>query len=134
MNRKELFKNLNELCKDLDDKYNINCGGCCYVAAVLAEQFENYNISFTVIHYDKCGCHYAIRVCDRIINRCDYSFKEIVYDDFIPSNELYDTYYNEKWNRMYNKRDNKIVKSKIKSLFKKYENRRKRFRNGRRIS
>lgn len=131
MNKKQLFKNLNKLCYDLDDKYNINCGGCCYVDAVLAEQFENCNIPFTVIHYDKYSCHYAIRVCDRIINRCDYSFKEIVYDNFMSSDDLYDTYDGGAWNEKYDTRNNKIVKSKIKSLFKKYENRGKRFCNGR---
>ena len=124
MTRKSLFKNLNQLCKDLDYKYNINSGGCCFVAAVIAEQLENCNIPFKLIHYELYSCHYAIRVNDRIINRCDCKYKEIIFDDYLSSNEIYDTYYNEDWNHTYNRQWNLIVKTKIKSLFKKYENRR----------
>ena len=134
MNRKELFKNLNKLCRDLDTNYDINCGGCCFVAAVIAEQLENYNIPFKVIHYNMWHCHYAIRVNDRIINRCGYSFKEIVFDDTMCSCELFSTYYDEEWNNTYNIDNNDSVKLEIESLFKKYENRRKRFHNGRCIS
>ena len=134
MNRKELFKNLNKLCRDLDTNYDINCGGCCFVAAVIAEQLENYNIPFKVIHYDMWHCHYAIRVNDRIINRCGYSFKEIVFDDTMCSCELFSTYYDKEWNNTYNIDNNDSVKLEIESLFKKYENRRKRFHNGRCIS
>lgn len=124
MTRKSLFKNLNQLCKDLDYKYNINSGGCCFVAAVIAEQLENCNIPFKLIHYELYSCHYAIRVNDRIINRCDCKYNEIIFDDYLSSDDIYDTYYNEDWNSTYNKQWNLIVKTKIKSLFKKYENRR----------
>ena len=124
MTRKSLFKNLNQLCKDLDYKYDINSGGCCFVAAVIAEQLENCNIPFKLIHYELYSCHYAIRVNDRIINRCDCKYKEIIFDDYLSSDDIYDTYYNEDWNSTYNKQWNLIVKTKIKSLFKKYENRR----------
>lgn len=124
MTRKSLFKNLNQLCKDLDYKYDINSGGCCFVAAVIAEQLENCNIPFKLIHYELYSCHYAIRVNDRIINRCDCKYNEIIFDDYLSSDDIYDTYYNEDWNSTYNKQWNLIVKTKIKSLFKKYENRR----------
>ena len=134
MTRKSLFKNLNQLCKDLDYKYDINSGGCCFVAAVIAEQLENYNIPFKLIHYELYSCHYAIRVNDRIINRCDCKYKEIIFDDYLSSDEIYNTYYDEDWNHTYNRRWNLIVKTKIKSLFKKYENRGKRLCNGRCIS
>ena len=52
MNKKELFKQVNKLCYNLDNKYNINCGGCCYVAACIAEQLELKGIPFKVIHYE----------------------------------------------------------------------------------
>ena len=131
MNRRELFKQLNSLCKELDYRYNINSGGCCFIAAVISEQLEIYNIPHTIIYYNFYGCHYAIRVKDRIINRCDYKIKEIVSDKFISSVDLYFTYNNEYWNKTYNKKHNPIIKRKVKSLFKKYENRGKRFCNGR---
>ncbi len=117
MNKKKLFTSLNELCRKLDDTYCINSGGCCFVAAVIVEQLELYNIPYSVIHYDISGCHYAIRVSDRIINRCDYRCKEIQEEYCPTSKELYYTYYTESWNSVYKKKNNSVVKRKIKALF-----------------
>lgn len=123
MNRKELFKNLNRICEDLDNKYYLNSGGCCYVTAVITEQLEKYNIPYTVIHYDKYSCHYAIRVSDRIINRAGYSSSEIVYDMFQSSKYMYNLYYANDWNTTYvSKEYNPIVKTTIENLFRKYGN------------
>lgn len=120
MSRKRLFTLLNTLCSELDIKYNINNGGCCFVAAVIAEQLELCNIPYTAYEYDH-PCHYVIRVSDRYINRGDFTgFKTII--DNCTSKILYDIYHWNDWNEMYSKRWNLIVKSKIKSLFNKYEN------------
>ena len=124
MSKKELFKQLNRLCEELNYKYNINCGGCCYVAAVLAEQLELHNIPFTVIHYDLCGCHYAIKVSDRYLNRDDYKKKEIYEYLKWSSEKLYKVYYESDWNECYNKKHNPTVKKSIGKIFLKYENRR----------
>ncbi len=106
----------------MNDDYNINCGGCCYVAAVLAEQLENYKIPFKVaIAY--CPTHYWIKVSDRHINRDDFQ-KEYLKD--WTSERLYYIYYNENWNDCYNRKWNLIVKTRIVSLFKKCENSRSR--------
>ena len=124
MSRKELFKQLNRLCEELNYKYDINCGGCCYVAAVLAEQFELHNIPFTIVHYDLCGCHYAIKVSDRYINRDEYKKKEIYeYLDW-SSSDLFKVYNEGNWNKCYSKRHNSTVKKSIVKVFNKYENRR----------
>ena len=124
MSRKELFKQLNRLCEELNYKYNINCGGCCYVAAVLAEQFELHNIPFTVIHYNECGCHYAIKVSDRYINRDDYRKREISeYLDW-SSSDLFEVYNEGDWNKCYSTRHNSTVRKSIVKVFNKYENRR----------
>ena len=126
MNKNELFTSLNELCRELDDKYSINSGGCCLIAAYLAEFLEKANIPFTVINYNKYGCHFAIRVEDRIINRCDYSYTEIIYDKFMSSKEHYDLYKEELdlgyWNNAYERKYNSTIKRKIKALFNKYGN------------
>ena len=52
-------KNLNELChklnslfRFLDEVYDINSGGCCYVASVLAELLEEDDVDYSVIVYD----------------------------------------------------------------------------------
>jgi hypothetical protein len=117
MNRKKLFTKLNQLCLELDNKYNINCGGCCYVAACIAEQLERFNIPFEIVHYDICGCHYAIKVSDRYINRSDYKKKEIYEILDYNSKEMFSIYYTENWNNTYEKKYNIIVHRKIKNLF-----------------
>ena len=121
MNRKRLFKELNELCLDMDRYYNINNGGCCFVAACLAEQFEKYNIPYTAcVTYSPT--HYCIKVNDRFINRCDYVFKESDFEEEFDSNILYTIYKNEDWNKCYNRKWNLIVKTRITSVFKRNGN------------
>jgi len=123
MNRKELFKQLNTLCNELDYRYCINNGGCCYVAACLAEQLEAHNIPYTAVQYG-CRNHFAIKVSDRYINRSDYKKKEITEELEESSWYLFDEYYANigYWNNTYNKKYNSTVKRKIKSTFKKCEN------------
>lgn len=117
MNRKRLFKELNKLCLELDSKYNINCGGCCYVAACIAEQLENFSIPFEIIHYDLYHCHYAIKVSDRYINRDGYTKEEIYEIVDYDSTELFQIYYNSRWNPQYNPEYNNTIYNKIKELF-----------------
>ena len=129
MTKNNLFTSLNKLCNNLDNVYNINSGGCCYVAACLAEQLELHNIPFKVIYYNLWSCHYAIKVSDRDLNRCDYRKKEITEIYNISSKELFDIYNKNNWNKSYNIDNNKIVKLYIVTMFKNYENSRTRFRS-----
>ena len=122
MSRKELFKRINQLCIKLDDSYDINCGGCCYVAACLAEQLTLYSIPYEVIHYDLWGCHYAIKVSDRYLNRADYKKREIIGIYEWTPERLFEEYYEESWNHRYNRRYNSTVKRAIIKVFKEYEN------------
>ena len=117
MNRKKLFTKLNKLCLELDNEYNINNGGCCYVAACIAEQFERFNIPFKIVHYDLMGCHYAIKVSDRYINRSDYKKKEILEILECDSEHMFYIYNNNNWNKTYKTKHNKIVYRKIEKLF-----------------
>lgn len=122
MNRNQLFTRLNELCKQMNYSYNINSGGCCFVAACIAENLEKYKIPFKIIHYNLYSCHYAIKVSDRYLNRDNY-FKREILDIFDRDSKwLYKLYYNNDWNNYYNKRWNLIVSTRIKALFYKYEN------------
>lgn len=45
-------KKLNKLCKVLDRDYNINNGGCCFVALVIAKHLERLNIPYKLIVFD----------------------------------------------------------------------------------
>lgn len=123
MSKKELFKRLNELCNEMDNSYYINSGGCCFVAACIAQNFENVNIPYEVIIYNEYRLHYAIRISDRYINRSDYKHNEISEVSDYNSEDLYDIYYNkEEWNHCYNKKWNLIVSTRIRALFNKYLN------------
>ena len=121
MTRKRLFKLLNDLCKDMSNKYYINSGGCCYVAMIIAECLERNNIPYTVYRYIY-PCHFVIKVSDRYINRSDFNNAKIeLYN--CDSDELAKVYYTENWNDWYDKqRYNHLVKLRIKALFRKYEN------------
>lgn len=125
MTRKELFKSLNNLCEEMNFSYNINCGGCCFVAAVIAKQLEIYNIPFKV-SATYSPTHYWIKVSDRYINRDGFHAEEILNWN---SHSLYDFYYANDWNYYYNRKWNLIVETRIKSLFNKYGNKRTRLCN-----
>ena len=119
MNRKELFKQLNILCEELNDKYNINRGGCCYVAYCLAEQLEIHNISFIAVKYGY-GSHFSIKVSDRYLNRDDYMKREIT-EYYSSSKELLDYYRHHRWNKTYRPKYNGCIKRIIKTIFGKYD-------------
>lgn len=117
MNKKKIFTKLNQLCFNLNCEYNINCGGCCYVAACIAEQLERFSIPFNVIHYDLHHCHFAIKVSDRYINRDGYTKKEITDILCWDSKKLFQHYYDNDWNDYYHTKYNNIIRNKIKELF-----------------
>ena len=123
MTRRELFKRLNHLCEEMSYKYDINSGGCCYVAMIIAGCLERCNIPYTVYRY-RYPCHFVIKVSDRYINRSNFDGYKIELCD-CNSDGLSEIYYNKDWNDYYNKqRYNHLVKLRIKALFRKYENRR----------
>lgn len=122
MTRNELFTKINQRCSELDDECNINWGGCCYVAAILAELLETANIPFKVIHYNKCGCHYAIKVSDRYLNRGHYKYWEIGEILEVSSDYLYDVYDDGDWNDHYDSEEyNDYVYDELKQIFEEYE-------------
>lgn len=122
MTRNELFTSLNKLCNEMDFQYNTSCGGCCFVTACLAKNLERNNIPFSIIILHS-PCHYFVKVSDRYINRCDFIIKEDYKDVFYYNSEyLFDKYYNEDWNPSYNRKWNLIVSTRIRALFRKYEN------------
>lgn len=62
---------LNDLLKELDNKYNINDGYCGYVAYIIAKHLESHNIDYNIIQYfDNSDFlyHICIEVHDIILN------------------------------------------------------------------
>ena len=122
MTRNQLFTSLNELCNEMDFQYNTGCGGCCFVTACLAKNLERNNIPFKVIILH-CPTHYFIQVSDRYINRCDFTINKKHKEECNFNSEyLYWIYRTEDWNDCYSKRWNLIVSTRIRALFRKYEN------------
>ena len=42
-----ILDELNSLCDNLNYKYSINSGGCCFVAFCIATQLEKYGIPYS---------------------------------------------------------------------------------------
>ena len=53
-NLRKLVSELNTLCDRLDEDYNINFGGCCYVAYILMKNFESIGIHPTLVIESDC--------------------------------------------------------------------------------
>lgn len=63
-----LLKNLNSLCRFLDETYNINEGGCCYLASLIAKHLDKLNIKYDLIIYDSYSRNRENIKCE-VINR-----------------------------------------------------------------
>lgn len=121
MNQKELIKKINKFCDHFDDAYALNCGGCCYVAAVIAEMLEFKNIKYKVRYYD-CPTHYVIEVNRTPLNLGGFDG----YYDYLEkwdSSDLYEEYYSGGWNNIYPIKLNGVVKMSIRNIFKCYKGR-----------
>ena len=126
-NLKLLSENLNHLCHFLDEVYDINSGGCCYIAGLIAKLLEDDNVGFSVIVYE-CDCedfydldcsqyHYAITFNTDIINADDYDEVEYSSFDNVSSKDLFEHYQECCWNEQYNPGNNKFIKDTIKTFY-----------------
>ena len=48
----KLVKELNKLCKQLVEVYNINHGGCCFVASEIAKHLDRLGLKYELGIYD----------------------------------------------------------------------------------
>lgn len=119
MNQKELIKKINKFCDHFDDAYALNCGGCCYVAAVIAEMLEFKNIKYKVRYYD-CPTHYVIEVNRTPLNLGGFD-GDYDYLKEWNSSDLYEEYYSGWWNNTYPTKLNGVVKMSIRNIFKCYK-------------
>ena len=121
MNQKELIKKINKFCDHFDDAYALNCGGCCYVAAVIAEMLEFKNIKYKVRYYN-CPTHYVIEVNRTPLNLGSFD-GDYDYLEEWNSSDLYEEYYSGWWNNTYPTKLNGVVKMSIRNIFKCYKGR-----------
>lgn len=121
---KNLLNLLNSLCEKLDNNYQINSGGCCYVAYLLAKELEDLNIPYKFITQDGTY-HCTIEVEGKLINPIDEEDDINAYDydksDYM-SEDILEFYENESWNDTYSRKWNLIVKTIIHSKIKRFIN------------
>lgn len=132
-NLSKLCHKLNSLFIFLDEVYNINSGGCCYVASVLANLLEEDEIEFSIIVYDcdyenfydisRSQFHYAIRILNTDFNGIvngyeDHDEWEFNEFDNVTAIDLLDHYKECSWNDYYNVFRNKYIKGLITKFYK----------------
>lgn len=137
----ELAEELNDLCSQLSDSLEINCGGCCYVASILAEGLSDLHIPFKVSLTRNLDVERALEVRRFIKEKKDFYCEHVfiylhkhnlyINDDgdanrnvkvgCIKSKDLLEYYKSVKWNRVYDTKYNKVVAEEIRNIFKKYE-------------
>lgn len=129
-NLKVLSHQLDKLCKFLDEMYDINCGGCCYVAACLAECLQKDNISYQVVVLEcpedivkfskikRSCCHYFLSINNNDINGYEnVGDDEYSVFDNISFRSLFNHYKKCSWNSFYNSNKNKFIKKIIKQYY-----------------
>lgn len=143
-----LLRKLNNLCTLIDNNNNVNNGGCCWLAYIIASNLEKYNIPYKVAIYadeytndediyrwktsiknrnktgvfsaNKWSCAHIWLVVDgKKINSCDYKSLCTIS---LSSKDLRWLYTkgieHNNWNKDYNTRYNSLVKRYINLLFK----------------
>ena len=148
-NLENLVKDLNTLCDRLDQDYNINFGGCCFVAYLMMKHFEKIGFHPTLIIENDCGeiniddfldcVHTRSGNCQGLKDQTCYHY--FIYipeiNKYINSGEIYEDYLYEfqglsakdvywiyktgDWNNNYNRKNSPMVGRKIAQVFRKYE-------------
>lgn len=131
-----IYRGLNAICECLDTLYDINSGGCCYVAYCIARLLERDSIPFDVIIFDDFDAislseldeecyHIAIRIVINdeyyIINQGDFELDDkITIIENVTSNDLFKYYKKFRWNRVYEVFRNKFIKYIITLLYENF--------------
>lgn len=147
-NLEPILKKLSQLYSDLDRWYDINRGGCCYVAYLIATNLWNLKIKYKLVVCDRDKTCKALEMRRDInsLRLSDYSFNHYFIEvDGFPINmgyfnkkvcyqskasyinpfcigKIY-TYFKERdgWNEIYKPRHNHIVKDTINKFFEENE-------------
>lgn len=131
----------NELVK-LDTHFDINSGGCCYVAYVIAENFKKHKIPYKVVLFDyekydyaytkldlrqefnsqgiETHNHFAIEVDGNLINPGTFKDCYAYKLSYIKPEGLYNTYIKGDWNYVYSSGNNERIKSYLDMFFTLY--------------
>lgn len=142
---RRLAGDLEKACNDTLQKYDINSGGCCYVAAIIAEGLYKLKIPYKLIIACDNIIGPRLQIRKKIKNRTlstrshyfIYLHNQKIYINSggctkiwyyklnevgkISPTDLMDYYKSKRWNTYYRKANNKIVASELRKIFKNYE-------------
>ena len=137
---------LKNLVTFIDNTYNINEGGCCYLSYIIAKQLEKHNILYLVgitsygdfdiseiksninrrsrngvFSFDDYGCnHISIKIGHLDVNVIEDGTSDVEYIN-LTSKDLHWLYNkglkNSDWNTTYNTDNNQIISKFINVLF-----------------
>ena len=126
---KLMASRLNNLFSFLGDIYDINSGGCCYIAYLIAKLLESDNISYKVVVYNRLpikgrkfsklthNCnHYCISVGDYLINNDNWEASYTKFYSKVSSDDLLQHYLKYTWNDDYDTSENEFL-SKVIPMF-----------------
>lgn len=143
-----LVKELNRICDKLQNKYDINYGGCCYVAYLIKKHLERLGISSELVIVDTSGDIEEVEVKAACDNRdpcckgtggdtCNHYFISITGYDFVNEGgydggkviivhdlnfeDIRWIYRTGSWNDCYDTKNNAMVGRRIKQVFDRYE-------------
>lgn len=148
-NLKNLVKDLNALCDRLDQDYNINFGGCCFVAYLMMKHFEKIGLHPTLVIENGCkkideddfldcvhtrsgNCqgikdqtcyHYFVYIpeIDKYVNSSEFCEEYLYKFQGLSAKDVHWIYKTGDWNSEYNRKNSPMVGRKIAQVFRKYE-------------
>ena len=148
-NLENLVKDLNVLCDRLDQDYNINFGGCCFVAYLMMKHFEKIGLHPTLIIESDCeeideddfldcvhtrsgNCqgikdqtcyHYFVYIpeIDKYVNSGEFDEEYLYKFQGLSAKDVHWIYKTGDWNSEYNRKNSPMVGRKIAQVFRKYE-------------
>lgn len=127
-----LAYHLHRLCVRLNQTYQVNLGGCCYVAYCIAQLLEQDNLNFSVVVFDERYDLEDFTILDSLPEAMDH-YAIILETGNIPSNincdkndfckfsnkfkasssDLLHYYHTNAWNECYDDRNNQLIKQLI---------------------
>lgn len=150
-NIRKLLKEINKACAEFHKCYQLNFGGCCFAASVIAKYLEKLNIEYYLVvtdfynknltcvnneiknrkvnklpHNSICGLntcnHYYLYIPKYSINiNYDYSRENTIFVKGINHRDIAWIYKKGDWNESYDTSYNKKFINLIKSICSKYE-------------
>lgn len=151
LNCHDLLRRINSLCKFLDETYSVNCGGCCFLAYLIAKHLDKLGMEYTLVIYDNCGkdriqIEHEVTSCRKNkgcsnsvtgVHSCNHYCLQLIgagvvnggqEDDYhryiisdISHKNIRWIYTNSEWNDCYEIRHNKTIKNIVNEFFKEYE-------------